>query len=79
MGGPAVLSLLDAGALIVAVDENKTVMDVSPPDLQNSYSKGQVVYARSYAEAAGLLLAHRHGILFEALSTHVPKIPITFL
>lgn len=80
LGGPAVLSFLASGrALIIAVEENTTVMDVTYESLLSSIARGNVVKARSYAEAAGLLAAHRHGILFESLTDSVRGVPITRL
>lgn len=79
LGGPAVLSFLDRGALIIAVEENTTVMDVSEQHLVSSSAKGRIVRVRSYAEAAGILVAHREGILFDSLTSSVNTIPITHL
>ena len=81
LGGPAVLSFLASGrTLIIAVEENTTVMDVTCESLLlSSIARGNVVKARSYAEAAGLLAAHRHGILFESLTDSVRGVPITRL
>eukprot|EP00595_Chromulina_sp_UTEXLB2642_P000920 CAMPEP_0196762016 /NCGR_PEP_ID=MMETSP1095-20130614/1348_1 /TAXON_ID=96789 ORGANISM="Chromulina nebulosa, Strain UTEXLB2642" /NCGR_SAMPLE_ID=MMETSP1095 /ASSEMBLY_ACC=CAM_ASM_000446 /LENGTH=314 /DNA_ID=CAMNT_0042112231 /DNA_START=211 /DNA_END=1152 /DNA_ORIENTATION=- len=66
LGGPAVLSFISQNKLIIAIDENQTSMLVKPIDL-SIQSKGNIVIARSYAEAAGFIVAHKEGILFESL------------
>jgi hypothetical protein len=38
-----------------------------------------VVYVRSYAECAGVLAAHKAGILLDSITAHVPSIPVTRL
>ena len=35
-----------------------------------------VVYVRSYAECAGVLAAHKAGILLSSITSHVPKINV---
>lgn len=42
-------------------------------------SQGKIITARSYAEAAGLVLALKNGILLESLAAHVDKMPVSFL
>jgi hypothetical protein len=72
---------------VVAVGDNETVMRVGARDLvPRGDTHGEawrglenVVRARSYAEAAGILLAHRHGILLEAITPVVSPMPITRL
>ena len=61
LGGPAVLSFISSAdsKLIVAVTENKTVMDFGPEELKKSKN---IVTVSSYAEAAGVILAHKNGI-----------------
>lgn len=75
LGGPAVLSFLSQGKLIVAVIDNHTTMSVNAEALIGSRN-ANIVMARSYAEAAGLVAAHKAGILFESLTAQVPSIPI---
>lgn len=91
MGGPAVLSLLSSKrrVLVIAVEDNRTTMKVDRAavmalggsNISNSskLNGAQVVVARSYAEAAGLLAAHKAGILLESLTDTVKGIPITEL
>ena len=94
LGGPAVLSLLSRHisnnkkeVLVIAVEDNLTSMKVSTSGLwgdKNEIIKKygryhNIVHARSYAECAGLLAAHKAGILFESLTSHVSSIPITRL
>jgi hypothetical protein len=38
-----------------------------------------VVYVRSYAECAGVLAAHKAGILLSSITSNVPKIKVTRL
>lgn len=85
LGGPAVLSFLSqpsftAGksrkeAIIICVEENKTAMQLTrasfPPHLQR-----RILLARSYAEAAGLMAAHKAGILFESITSIVSPVEI---
>ena len=59
LGGGAVLSFLSRGVLVIAVGENTSVMQAEAASLGPVASK--VVHARSYAEAAGLVMAHREG------------------
>lgn len=69
-GGSAILSFSQTRALIIAVRENQTQMQVSPEKLGIN-----ALEVNSYLEALGALVAHRAGISPAALS---PKIsPIT--
>ena len=43
-------------------------------DSDNLYRN--VVYVRSYAECAGVLAAHKAGILLSSITSHVPKINV---
>ena len=74
MGGSAVLSFISQNKLIIAVDENETAMKVSSVDFNN---KSNIIHVRSYAEAAGYLVAHKSGILFESITSKVSKLTIT--
>ena len=74
--------------LIIAVEDNKSAMKVTPENLlqndikanKNSENLYQnVVYVRSYAECAGVLAAHKAGILLSSITTNVPKIKVTRL
>ncbi len=78
LGGPAVLSFLARGTLVIAVTDNQTTMKVAKDDLPVAY-RDQVVIARSYAEAAGLLTAHKRGILFDSLGVEIPRLNIQHL
>lgn len=77
LGGSAVLSFIALGKLIVAVEDNKTCMKASLTELK--ISSKNIVVARSYAEAAGILAAHKAGILLESITNNVESVPITFL
>lgn len=72
-GGAGLLAL--AGRpdppLIVAVAANTTVLDVPP----EAVGIEGVVHVATYAEAAGVVLAHRAGIFRDALGPDVPRIP----
>ena len=93
--------------LVIAVEENKTAMQVTGENLLNVKLKkeyesnkivnnddknsennsendgsnlyGNVVYVRSYAECAGILAAHKAGILLSSITSYVPKIKVTRL
>mmetsp|Transcript_1605 Transcript_1605/g.4817 ORF Transcript_1605/g.4817 Transcript_1605/m.4817 type:complete len:199 (-) Transcript_1605:102-698(-) len=69
-GGSAVLSLAEKGALVIAVEENRTALGVFPEDLGID-----VVRVRNYPEAAGVLLARQNGIPLESLSSSVDRTP----
>ena len=75
------LSFIEQGTLIIAVEENSSVMRVSREDLIKSGAgeENKIVIARSYAEAAGLVLAHKQGILFESLTSKVSKTAVKYL
>lgn len=80
LGGSAVLSFIASGKLIVAVEDNKTCMKASMVELKlSASSNSNIVFARSYAEAAGILAAHKAGILLQSITSNVEPVPITFL
>ena len=62
IGGSAVLAFLVLGKLIISVEDNKTCMKTTMNDLNIEKSKN-IVNVRSYAEAAGILAAHKEGTL----------------
>lgn len=71
-GSPAVLSLAERDSvLLIAVDENKTAINVAPQTV--GIAPSRVVRAKSYAEAAGFMAAHKAGIDIAALHAHVPR------
>jgi hypothetical protein len=59
LGGIPVLCAVDRGIPVIAVTANETILSVDRTALGIADA---VIEARSYAEAAGLLLALRHGI-----------------
>lgn len=72
-GGPAVLSLLNAGkTLVVSVEEN--VCSGAHVRAQALQSDGGAVAVRSYMEALGLLAAHKAGIHLPCLTAHIDPI-----
>lgn len=69
-GGSALMSLArKRDVLIIAVRENETALDVSPESV--GIDQSRVVFATSYAEAAGFLAAHKAGIDITALGSCV--------
>lgn len=83
VGGPAVLGLLGGerasgqATLLVAVEENETLMRAWPEDLfPRQLAAGRVVRARSYLEAMGILAAHRAGLNLAALTPSVPGVRV---
>jgi len=82
LGGPAVLSFLSKGVLIIAVESNKTTMKASYSDLfpnKNDNKNNNVIYVQSYFEAAGVLAAHKVGILYDSITPSIDTIPIKYL
>ena len=77
-GGDAVLALAGRAhpppPLVIAVEENGTAMRATPAAL-GLLAGGRVVRARSYAEAIGLVAAHRAGVRLGALGAAAPPIP----
>ena len=76
LGGPATLSLMSKGALIVVVEENETSMKMSTEAFIKENSKCNIMKAKSYAEAAGIVAAHREGINFESITGKVSPISV---
>lgn len=72
-GGSAVMSLAaNPNVLVVAVTENSTALNVSPQSV--GIDPSQVLFARSYAEAAGYIAAHKVGLDIPSLSCTVPRL-----
>lgn len=53
-------------------------MQVLPHSLPSEYHE-HILIVRSYAEAAGYIAAHKAGIDFESITSHVDHVPITQL
>jgi len=70
-----VLSFLGQGKLVIAVMDNHTAMEVTHEHLGAQY-QGQIITARSYAEAVGFIVAHKAGILLDAISSTVRPIQV---
>lgn len=68
-GGSATLSFSALDTLIIAVEENNTVLDVTPEKLGLN-----VISVKSYLEALGVMVAHRGGISLSSLLPHIPSI-----
>lgn len=74
-GGAALMSFAArADVLVVAVEENVTGLGVGPDAI--GIPPSRVTWVRNYAEAAGVLAAHKAGIALRSLSSRVPKIPL---
>ena len=62
------------------LNEKINKIDSSSNNSNDSYSSDNlyrnVVYVRSYAECAGVLAAHKAGILLSSITSHVPKINV---
>lgn len=65
-GGSGILSLSQLPVQIIGVEENTTQMQVPPEKLGI-----KALRVHSYLEALGVLVAHRAGISFSALSPHL--------
>ena len=77
LGGSATLSLMSKGVLIVAVEENETSMETSSETLrQGQLINSNMIIVKSYAEAAGIITAHKEGINFESITGRVSPIRI---
>jgi len=68
-GGSGILSFSQTRAQIIAVRDNKTQMQVSPEGLGIN-----ALQVNSYLEALGVLVAHRAGISYSALSPDISPI-----
>lgn len=68
-GGSAMLSFSGLNTQIIAVEDNKTVLDISPKLLGM-----KVIRVKSYLEALGVIVAHRAGIRYGALNPQIKSI-----
>lgn len=68
-GGSGILSFSQQKSLIIAVENNKTQMQVSPEPIGI-----KAIKVNSYIEALGLLVAHRAGISFESLNPSISSL-----
>ncbi|WP_220501939.1 DUF3326 domain-containing protein [Microbispora sp. H10670] len=69
LGGIPVLEAAHRGIPVIGVADNETIIDVTAERLQLDGVTG----VRSYAEAAGVILALRHGISLESLQRPLPS------
>jgi hypothetical protein len=69
-GGSAILSLAQTSSLIIAVENNRTQLQVPPEPLGLNTLK-----VNSYLEAIGVLAAHRLGINLECFQPQFPTLP----
>ena len=61
MGGLPVLKAIEKNIPVIAVEENKTVLNITPELLK---IEDKVIKVKNYQEAAGYLLAMKNGIFF---------------
>jgi len=61
MGGLPVLKAIEKNIPVIAVEENKTVLNITPDALG---IENKVIKVKNYQEAAGYLLAMKNGIYF---------------
>jgi hypothetical protein len=73
LGGAGVLAANERGVPVISVD-NPCVLQVTADALDLERSGAMVLRARSYSEAAGLLLALREGI--SPASLQRPLVPL---
>jgi hypothetical protein len=74
LGGAAVLAAAERGVPLITVD-NPCLLNVTASALGLESGSGAMVWtARSYAEAAGLVVALREGISPEALQRPVARL-----
>lgn len=72
-GGPGLMSLAARDdVLVIAVRCNETALSIPPMSV--GVRQNRVVFANSYAEAAGFVAAHRAGISLGALGTSVTRL-----
>lgn len=64
------MSLIDSRALVIAVEENACVLDVTAERLHMD----RVVVVKSYMEALGLIAAHKAGVNPACLTPHIRSI-----
>ncbi|MEA5465953.1 DUF3326 domain-containing protein [Leptothoe sp. PORK10 BA2] len=69
LGGSAVLSLSGTGTQIIAVQDNRTALNVTAATLGL-----RVVRVTSYLEAVGAIAAQRAGIALSSLSPHIAQL-----
>ncbi|MFN5515435.1 MAG: DUF3326 domain-containing protein, partial [Cyanobacteriota bacterium] len=69
-GGSAVLSWAQTDALIIAVENNRTQLQVLPEPLGV-----KTLRVSSYLEALGVLVAHRQGVNLACFDPQIPTLP----
>ena len=68
LGNTAVLKALEKNIPVIAVEENKTVLNITPEALG---IEEKVIVVKNYIEAAGYLLALREGIPIDTLTSTI--------
>lgn len=72
-GGSATMNLAAReDVLVIAVSQNKTAIDVPPQAV--GVQPERVLFAQSYAEAAGYIAAHKAGVDIGSLAPTVPRL-----
>lgn len=78
VGNIPFFAALEQNIPVILVRGNHTQYEVTPSILEIDHSQRQIYYVNSYMEAAGLLLALRHGIAPEATTRPIPQIEPIF-
>ena len=68
-----------AESLYASSSDNSIHSSVSKSGSKSDSKGGNIVIARSYAEAAGLLAAHKAGILLQSITSRVDPLSVTEL
>ncbi|MCM0588790.1 MAG: DUF3326 domain-containing protein [Gloeotrichia echinulata CP02] len=79
VGNIPFFSALEQNIPVILVRDNYTQYEVTPSILGIDHSQKKIYYVNSYMEAAGLLLALRHGIFPEATTRPISPIKPIFL
>jgi Protein of unknown function (DUF3326) len=79
VGNIPFFAALEQNIPVILVRDNHTQYEITPSILGIDHSQRKIYYVNSYMEAAGLLLALRHGIAPEATTRPMPQIKPIFL
>jgi len=77
------LSFISKGNLVLYVEDNSTSMQLTTEELFSNQlnhdspkKSSNIIRVRSYAEAVGILTAHREGLLIESISPNVSPLSL---
>lgn len=79
IGNIPFFAALEQNIPVILVRDNHTQYEITPAILGIDHSQREIYYVNSYMEAAGLLLALRHGIAPEATTRPLPQIKPIYL